>query len=352
MKRVLILLLAVGCTPDFDDETTVQDLRVLGISAEPPEVLFNGGPVSQQPELCPRAEVLAALAQEVSMNLPTSMPVVTLRPLVVDPRGAGRPVHYRAVACVSPVDEQGGGGNMMPGGVRQTIGRGACPDGAPLLGEGDVAPPPGGVVPPIEVQMPLTPELLVPALRADPLGLIYGLAITVQVTASAGGEQVIARKRVLVNVRLYSAQPPNQNPLIAGVVWRRPGMETSTPYDLVQVPEVKLGTKLRIQPAPGERESYPTRVGDRHTGCVKIESVNEALRFAFFASAGSFSPDSTNTEPPVFRGPGNDPHKLEATYQAPKALLPGESDQVRIWIVTRDERAGSSFIELPLRLVP
>jgi len=48
----------------------------------------------------------------------------------------------------------------------------------------------------------------------------------------------------------------------------------------------------------------------------------------------------------------NDPHKLEATYNAPKELLPGESDQVKLWIVTRDERAGSSFIELPLRLVP
>ena len=109
MKRVLVLLLAIGCTPDFDDESTVKDLRVLGINADPPEILFTGGPLSQQDELCPRAEVLSALAQEVSMNLPTSMPVVTLRPLVVDPHGAGRPVHYRAVACVSPVDEQGGG---------------------------------------------------------------------------------------------------------------------------------------------------------------------------------------------------------------------------------------------------
>ena len=171
-------------------------------------------------------------------------------------------------------------------------------------------------------------------------------------TVSAGGEQVIARKRVLVNVRLVDGQAPNNNPLIAGVVWRRPGQETGTPYDLIQVPEVKLGTELRIQPSPGEKETYPTRVGDRHTGCVQIESATEALRFAFFASSGTFAPNSTNTEPPVFRDPGPDPHRLEATYEAPKQLLPGESDQVRIRIITRDERAGSSFIELPLRLVP
>jgi hypothetical protein len=354
LKRALIVLAlaAVGCTPDFEDESTVKDLRILGVSADPPEVLFSGGPLSQQAQLCPRIEVLTALAQEVRMNAPTSMPVVTLRPLVVDPRGAGRPVHYRAVACVSPVTEQGGGGNMMPGGVRETTGRGACPENAPLLAEGDAVPPPGSVVPAIEVQMPLTPALILPALDADPLGLIYGLALTAQVTVSAGDEKVIARKRVLVSLRLVDGQAPNQNPLVGGVVWRKPGQETGTPYDLIQIPEVKLGTKLRIQPSPGEKETYPTRVGDRYTGCVQIESATEALRFAFFASSGTFSPNSTNTEPPVFRDPGPDPHRLEATYEAPKQLLPGESDQVRIWIITRDERAGSSFIELPLRLVP
>ena len=158
MKRALLVLAlaAVGCTPDFEDESTVKDLRILGVSADPPEVLFSGGPISQQAQLCPRAEVLMALTQEIAMNLPSaSLPVVTLRPLVVDPRGAGRPVHYRAVACVSPVAEQGGGGNMMPGGVRETIGRGACPDNAPVLGEGDAVPPAGSVVPPIEVKMTL-----------------------------------------------------------------------------------------------------------------------------------------------------------------------------------------------------
>jgi hypothetical protein len=279
---------------------------------------------------------------------------MTVQPLVVDPRGAGRPVHYRAVACVSPtggIDEQGGGGNMMPGGVRQTIGRGACPADAPVLAEGDATPAPGSVTPSIAVPLSLTDNLLAGALLQDPLGLVYGLALTVQVTVLAGQEQVVVRKRLLVSARLTPDQVPNQNPIIPAVSYRRTEDDPLVPFDPGQPPMVRLGEKLRIQPSPGYKQTYPTRVGDRHTGCVHTESVTEALRFAFFASAGTFSPDTTITEAPIIRDPGPDPYRLESVYEAPKEMPAGDG-LVRVWIVTRDERTGSSYIELPLRLVP
>jgi hypothetical protein len=291
LKRALIIAVVLsGCTPDFEDETTVKDLRFLGLTADTPELLFDGGELSRQAQICPRAEVLLALQQELAMHVPSSLPTVTLRPLVADPAGGGRSLHYRAVACVSPVDRQGGGGNQMPGGVRETIGRGACPADAPLLAEGDVAPPAGSVTPSIEVPLALTGDLLIAALRSDPLGIIYGLALTVQVTVSAGEEEAIARKRVLINVRLSSDQTPNNNPLITGVTYRRAEEDrVDTPFDLVNPPTVRLGERLRIQPLPGDKEGYPTRVGDRHTGCVQIERVNEALR------RSSASPATTPT---------------------------------------------------------
>jgi hypothetical protein len=348
-------LLLLACTPDFDNETTVKDLRVLGGSADPPEVLLDLGPTSMLPDLCPSEGTLTALLAEAAMRVPASLPTITVRPMVVDPQGAGRPVHYRAVACVSPtggIGEQGGGGNMMPGGVRQTVGRGVCPDNAPLLGEGDATPPPGSLMPKIEVPLTLTPDLLMAALKQDQLGLIYGLALTVQVTASAGPEQAVVRKRVLISDRLTPEQTPNQNPITPGVSYRKTEDDPLVPYDPAQPPMVRLGEKLRIQPSPGTKETYPTRIGDRHTGCVHTQTVTEALRFAFYATAGTFSPDTTTTEPPVFRDPAPDPHRLESVYEAPKELVPGQSDLVHVWIVTRDERVGSSFIELTLRLVP
>jgi hypothetical protein len=353
LRRLLLVgALLAACTPDFQNETTVQDLRVLGVSAEPPEVLIDSGPTSRQPELCPSDDKLRALFAEASMHAATVLPAMTVQPLVVDPRGGGRPVHYRAVACVSPtggIDEQGGGGNMMPGGVRQTIGRGACPDNAPVLAEGDATPAPGSVTPSIVVPLSLNTDLLTGALLQDPLGLIYGLALTVQVAVSAGQEQVVVRKRVLVSARLTPEQVPNQNPIIPGVWYRRTVDDALVPLDPGQPPTVRLGEKLRIQPSPGDNQ---TRIGDRHTGCVHTQSVTEALRFAFFATAGTFSPDTTTTEAPIIRDPGPDPHRLEAVYHAPKEMPPGGDGLVRVWIVTRDERTGSSYIELPLRLVP
>lgn len=41
MRRALLLLLAVGCTPSFDSASDVRDLRVLAIQAEPPEAQYD-----------------------------------------------------------------------------------------------------------------------------------------------------------------------------------------------------------------------------------------------------------------------------------------------------------------------
>jgi hypothetical protein len=249
-----------------------------------------------------------------------------------------------------------GGGGMAPGGVRQTVGRGTCPDNAPVLGEGDAVPPADSVLAPIELMLMPTPALLTSAFLADPLGAIYGLPLTVQLTVSAGGQQVIARTRVLFDLRLTADQQPNHNPLIPQLSWRHTEDDPLAPFDLANPranpPQVRLGEKLRIQPTAGDKDMYPARIGDRTNGCTTIQPEIEALRFAFYATAGKFSPEATNTEPPVFRAPAPDPHRLESVYEAPKQLLPGQSDLVRVWVVTRDERVGSSFVEVVVKLVP
>lgn len=360
----LALLVAAGCTPDFDEISTVKDLRVLGISADIPEILFDAGPLSRQQTLCADRETLTGLGAELLQWLPELLPPVTLRPLVVDPRGQGRPVHYRAVFCSSPtgtLNPMEGGGGMAPAGVRNTIGRGECPDDAPLLagGEGDATPVGDDPAVPIVLRLIPTRAQVLQAFAADPLGVIYGLPLTVELTVSAGDEVVVARKRVLIASRLVENQRNNHNPVIARVVHRKGESGVDVPFDLEDpftdpVP-LRLGDKLIIDPFRREqdREMYPARVGDRRTGCATIREAVEAQRFAFFATAGSFGPSGTNTEPPIVREqPTSERSRLASTYQAPSALLPGESEIVRVWIVTRDERAGASFIELALRLVP
>jgi hypothetical protein len=355
MRWWIIAALCVGCTPDFDNPTTVKDLRILTVEADTPEVVVDVGPLATIDQL-PRPEDLLPLLMEAAMRLPPTFPPVTLRPLIVDPRGGGRPVHVRAVVCISGKgSDTDRGRNAGPGRLRDTLGTAACPEDAQLLREDDMLPlgDRSGVVP-CDVTFVPTREMLIEAIKDDPYGGVYGLPLTVQITASAGDEEVVARKRVVFSPQLTPDQVPNKNPLVTALHYRLDEDGPAMPFDmadpLAQPPTVPLGSKLFIEPDRGDTEMYLARVSDRMTGKLSNEMATEALRYAFFASAGSFGPATTTTEPPVIRGPGL--HPLQTRYDAPKALEPGEGEVVRLWVIVRDERAGASHVQVVVRLVP
>jgi hypothetical protein len=355
--RWLMALLLVGCTPDFPDPTTVQDLRLLDVSADISEVLVDVGPLAALDQL-PDQATLAPLLVQAAATLPASFPPITLQPLVVDPHGQGRPVHFRVVTCVNLAGGQSGEGmglGMGMGGagrIRDTVDRDPCPEGSPLLGEGDGTPGPDGVVP-FPVQLTVTREVLLAAITADPLGVVFGLPLTIQFTVSAGEESVIARKRVVFTPRLAPDQTPNRNPTLPGLLLRRTTDDPGTPFNLADPAaaplEVPLATDVSFDPARGETETYSAKVLDRGTTHLSLERSTEALRYSFFATAGDFGPATTTTDPPTIRTPG--PHPLATTYHAPDKL-PAGGDLVRVWIVVRDERAGSSWSQVVIRLVP
>jgi hypothetical protein len=361
MRRLVLLVALAGCTPDFDDPTTIKDLRLLAIEADTPEILVDLPTLSLTGVT--RPQDVAALLAEVAAKLPPTFPPITLRPLVLDPHGGGRPVHLRAVTCgndTSGPTQTRGPGLLMPAGrIRDTIDRDPCPDDSPVLAEENVTPAAevadGSV--PFAVTLVVTRDQLALALAGDPLGAVFGLPVTVQVTASADGdkghEQVVARKRVVFDQRLIPQQTPNQNPVVTGLTLRAgdddPGVRFNLDDPLAAPPAVSLGTKVSIEPDRGDTEFYPSMVSDRRTGALSLTFATEALRYAFFASAGTFSPATTNTEPPVVRNPPKRP--LATRYQAPATLAP-EGDLVYVWVVNRDERAGSSHVRVALRLVP
>jgi hypothetical protein len=279
---------------------------------------------------------------------------VTLRPLIVDPRGGGRAVHVKAVVCISGKgSDTDRGRNAGPGRLRDTLGTASCPEDAVLLREGDMMPLADGVVP-CEVTLVPTKEMLLQAIVADPYGGVYGLPLTVQLTITAAEEVVVARKRVVFSPLLAPDQKPNQNPVVTRLVSRTEEDGPGVPFDLgdplASAPEVPLGGRLFLEPDRGDTEAYLTRVSDRTTGRLSTEPVHEALRYSFFASAGSFGPGTTTTEPSPIRSEGK--HPLQTRYEAPPALRPGESELARIWVAVRDERAGASHVQVVVRLVP
>jgi hypothetical protein len=356
MRWLALGLVLVSCTPDFDDPTTVKDLRLLAVVADTPEVVVDIPALTLTG--VNRPEDLMALLAELSAKLPATFPPITLSPLVLDPHGEGRPVHLRAVTCLNATatgpDQSRGPGLVMPAGrIRDTIDRDPCPQDSPVLAEQDAVPQEDGTVP-FTTTVVVTRDQLVLALATDPLGAVYGLPLTIQITASAGSETVVVRKRVVFVQRLIPTQTANRNPVITGMTLRTddddPGIRFDLQNPLTDPPSVQLGSEVSIEPDRGEAETYPTMVSDRRTGALSLTFATEALRYAFFASAGTFTPPSTNTEPPPIRTPPRRP--LASRYHAPTSLAPGESDLVSLWVVNRDERAGASFVKVAVRLVP
>ncbi|HEY0714959.1 MAG TPA: hypothetical protein VGF45_19925 [Polyangia bacterium] len=314
---------ALACTPEFENPTTIVDLRLLAVRAEPSEVLID---------------LEAAMAAGA---LTEPLPEITLMPLIVDPNGGGRPVEYRVQTCVVQPNEEARGGTQRPGRLGDTIGDAPCDPGAGIIAEGTALPIAGGVVP-LVVSFQPTLALLIEAARIDPLGVELGLPITVTFTLRAGGESVTAFKRIIFSRRLSPMQIPNQSPVIGSFKLRTNRNMTAARFDPdVAPPVVRAGRTLLLSIEPAVAESYPARNFSLAEKRFYTEQVpRETLRYSFYATRGRFSPGFVSNEPSPLRM--NQPINHEVVYEPPvdAGERPGLVD---VYVVARDERGGSSF---------
>ncbi|HEX6659678.1 MAG TPA: hypothetical protein VF065_16420, partial [Ilumatobacter sp.] len=97
--------------------------------------------------------------------------------------------------------------------------------------------------------------------------------------------------------------------------------------------EVARGEQIEIEPveSPTVRETYvvPTFDGGSRT-------FTENLRYSWAATGGNFSDRITGGAKDIF---GNEP-LLRTRWRAPR-----EPGTIRMWIVQRDERGGTSWTE-------
>jgi hypothetical protein len=109
-----VALFAVGCVPPLPNQSSVQDVRILAIATDPPQIDYAvHGPVPTDAN--PTCEVNAAQLAGPG--------VVTLRALIGDPAGAGRALHYVFSASAQTSDAR-------------------CPDaGAYVIAQGDAPAP-------------------------------------------------------------------------------------------------------------------------------------------------------------------------------------------------------------------
>jgi hypothetical protein len=353
LQSILLAALTAGCT-SFENVTTVIDTRVLAIRTEPSEVILEAD-----------LSDLAMPVLDPASNLP-----ITITPLVAGPPGGAAPrATYTVFACPNdafgPAPPRSGGGALPSGGARTSVGSAPCDEASPTTWRLTPAPLPASE----SVTVQISEEQLVTAFRTDlfpdQLGHLHGgfdlgMPLTFDLRIEADGERLIAIKRVLYwAARINDQHLPNRSPTIPELrLYEARDEETG---ELLGPPrpllpnepfDVLAGSKPWIEPAldPATAEPYQTTVLDAATHLAVPHSVpRETIRYAFYATAGSFARARTSSE--LAEGYVGRP-QLESQYTAPVDLDALPPDRlVTIWVVVRDDRGGESWERRELRIV-
>ena len=326
MKTALLapLVVGIGCGT-FQDPNVVVDLRVLAMTATPPEQIVDVDLRNPAP----------------AIDLFDQLVATDVCALVADPNFTRR-LRWSMVAC------------NLDGAER-------CPaDGRPQikLGEGllddpEVTRP----EPPLCVTVPANGNLfglLVGILGGDTLhglgGIDYGVSLRI------GGENadpeldLYAAKTVQVAPRIPMGRTANTNPRLDGVFATVDGglsgpIALGRCADQTTPLEVAPGQKIRLMPLEpdGVREVYVTPAIDGTS-----RTFTEALTYQWIAAAGSFSSGDTGGP----HDPFGNPAPLFSNWTAPAAADLTGPTAVPIWIVQRDERFGAQWYETCVLVVP
>jgi len=156
----------------------------------------------------------------------------------------------------------------------------------------------------------------------------------------------------------WPRQVPNANPALLGVGLFRHRVDGIPTDELgsADVPTLSSSSdELYVQPAfdATAAEHYFLRVRNRQTGMIETQCRKELLTFQFFTTAGTFSPRERTSElSPLLSVPESGHIPIDSQYHPPKAdALPADGN-VTIWVVTRDERAGASWLSRTFVLTP
>jgi hypothetical protein len=225
---VLALVLTAACVAPREDPTFVKDLRVLGMSFEPPEIQIpcdarlllglanaasDGGTIMLDPVLQARVVQLAASP-------------LRFETLIADPAGDGRQLSYNALGCVKAGDRDcNDSGQYVSLKTGQTAGGVLSLQvmpGAAFLDDGQ--------------------PLLVDVIQADTFKGLGGIRVPVVVDLKTldKGEHIYAQKLMVYSCQLFPTQKANLTPRLRGFTWNGeawPAEETKavsgrTPVDI------------------------------------------------------------------------------------------------------------------------
>jgi hypothetical protein len=362
-----------GCG-NLDNVTTVKDLRVLAVRAEPAGFLVD----LDHPD-------------QVSADALHGQ----LTALVVDPKGAAQEVDVTGRGCPDYIDTitaaTGKGSKLCPDPIVDSSTIAKCDSLPSTLATGDAPAVASPVMPvatsPIQYEPAVgfglqpcqiglffspTPTGVASVDQSVALNRDYGLAAIVNMNFTLGTESALAIKRLVYWPRLPpdllpdpnplpGDQQPNQNPTLTSVDLYRHRDQTTGDPDMPWDSDpptlsIAAGDKLFVNPvaAPDAAEPYFLREKDVGSSVVTTRFIErELLTFEFYATAGTFAPASRQSElsPFLTQSPGATVH-VDSQYQLPKEADLPEGGKITIWVVVRDERTGTNWYPRDIIVTP
>ncbi len=359
-------LAAAGACGSLDNVTDVHDLRVLAVKSEPAGFL-------------------------VPLDAPSSLTntQAKITALVVDPTNPSQIVTFTGEACPDYIDTitaaSGKSSKLCPS-AAQTSALPAPLDTALATTELPAGMASASATSTIEYDPSVTFGL-----TPDQLGFFFSPTATgnatidqavlynrdfsfdaiVDLTFTLGAHSAEALKRVVywpllppalvpdpaTNAECPSAQVANTNPVLTSIDLFRDRVD-GMPADewTTGTPTVSISAKdtLFVRPSydPASIEHYLLRVKNLATGTIETQCHHELLTFQFFATAGTFSPDTRKSELSVALTSDNGYIPLDSQWNPPSATDIPADGVVTIWIVARDERAGASWLSSTFMLQP
>ncbi len=335
---IWLAALVGACVPPLPNQSSVQDLRILAIASDPPQIdyqVLGPVPTDANPEC------------QVDLTQVYGPGVVNLRALLGDPTGDGRLLHYLFTACAQTSDER-------------------CSDAGPyVVAEGEAAAPEISVQ--WNLQQTLAEELLaqaacqsspqdceetpiLTAFASNPLGLCrYGvwLQVALSVTASDGEYDDAATLMVFNPVpEDYPTDPsvcpqgpdggppPHHNPVLESLWLDGQALPLESTVTVQGNMEHDV---MPIPPSDGfEEYCVPTFSGG-------WERITENWLYEMETTAGSFDRQQAGELAPLIGEPP-DGGPIIYTFVWTPSINGVFPDAGILYEITRDGRGGTSWI--------
>jgi hypothetical protein len=303
MKRLAPLLLA-SCTT-FEDPTLVIDLRVLAMTAEPPEQIVD-------------IDLAAPDVVGVIDQLQPSIVCAT----VADPVRAGA-LRWSMRACLFD------NGRCDPTRPSFEIANGEAPDP-----ETSLSPICAPIVPSLDLV-----TILADAFENDPFrgaaGLTYTVELEIRAADAPDDQAIFASKELHVTARFPEDRVANHNPTLAEVQMLTPGIDVPLLVRcLAKASRPQFRPRQDVLVFPVEvgdtRENYPVAGLDG-----SFQRFDESITYQWFTTAGSLADEFTGGPKDLL---GNEA-QLGTHWIAPDVSV---NLEVQLWMVQRDERGGVS----------